>query len=40
MKEGLMVEQSTNPMNGIMEGIAEETKYFQPEVPQSPTGLG
>jgi hypothetical protein len=35
MKEGLVVEQSTTPMNGSMEGLAEETKNCQPEVPQS-----
>jgi hypothetical protein len=33
MKEGLMVEQSTTPMNGSMESLAEETKNYQPEVP-------
>jgi hypothetical protein len=26
MKEGLMVEQSTTPMNGSMEGLAKKTK--------------
>jgi hypothetical protein len=35
MKEGLVVEQSTTPMNGSMEGLVEETENFQPEVPQS-----
>jgi hypothetical protein len=34
MKEGLVVEQSTTPLNGSMEGLAEETKNCQPEVPQ------
>jgi hypothetical protein len=35
MRKGLVVEQSTTPMNGSMEGLAEETKNCQPEVPQS-----
>jgi hypothetical protein len=35
MKEGLVVEQSTTPMNGSMESLAEETENCQPEVPQS-----
>jgi hypothetical protein len=34
MKEGLVVEQSTTPLNGSMEGLAEETENCQPEVPQ------
>ena len=34
MKEGPVVEQSTTPLNGSMEGLAEETKNCQPEVPQ------
>jgi hypothetical protein len=34
MRKGLMVEQSTTPMNGSMEGLPEETKNCQPEVPQ------
>jgi hypothetical protein len=29
-----MVEQSTTPMNGSMEGLAGETENCQPEVPQ------
>jgi hypothetical protein len=33
MKEGLVVEQSTTSMNGSMEGLAEEIKNCQPEVP-------
>ena len=33
MKEELVVEQSTTPMNGSMEGMAKETKKIQPEVP-------
>jgi hypothetical protein len=32
-KEGLVVEQSTTPMNGSMEVLVEETKNCQPEVP-------
>jgi hypothetical protein len=35
MRKGLVVEQSTTPMNGSMEGLAEETENCQPEVPQS-----
>ena len=35
MKEILVVEQSTTPMNGSMEGLAEETENCQPEVPES-----
>jgi hypothetical protein len=35
MKEGLVVEQSTTPMNGSMESLAEETKKCHIEVPQS-----
>jgi hypothetical protein len=35
MKEGLVVEQSTTPMNGSMESLAEETENCQPEVPHS-----
>jgi len=35
MKKGLVVEQSTTPMNGRMEGLGEETKNCHPEVPQS-----
>jgi hypothetical protein len=35
MRKGLVVEQSTTPMNGSMEGLAEKTKNCQPEVPQS-----
>jgi hypothetical protein len=27
-------EQSTTPLNGSMEGLAEETENCQPEVPQ------
>jgi hypothetical protein len=34
MKEGPVVEQSTTPMNGSMEGLAEETEDCQPKVPQ------
>jgi hypothetical protein len=30
----MVVEQSTTPLNGSMEGLAEETKNCQPEVPQ------
>jgi hypothetical protein len=29
-----VVEQSTTPLNGSMEGLAEETKNCQPKVPQ------
>jgi len=39
MKEGLVVEQSNTPMNGSMEGLAEETKDGQPKVPQIPPSL-
>ena len=35
MKEGMVVEQSNTPMNGIMESLAEETEDRQLEVPQS-----
>jgi hypothetical protein len=35
MKEGMVVEQSTTPMNVSMESLAEETKNYQPEVPLS-----
>jgi hypothetical protein len=35
MKEGLVVEQSTTPMNGSMETLAEKTKNCHPKVPQS-----
>jgi hypothetical protein len=35
MKEGLVVEQSTTPMNGSMEVVAKETKKYQLKVPQS-----
>jgi hypothetical protein len=35
MRKGLVVEQSTTPMNGSMEGLAEEIENCQPEVPQS-----
>jgi hypothetical protein len=31
MKEGLVVEQSTTPMNGSMEGLVEETKIVSPK---------
>jgi hypothetical protein len=34
MKEGPMVDQSNTPLNGSMEGLVEETKNYQPEVPQ------
>jgi hypothetical protein len=33
MKEGLVVEKSTTPLNGSMEGLDEETKNYQLEVP-------
>jgi len=35
MRKGLVVEQPTTPMNESMEGLAEETKNYQPEVTQS-----
>jgi hypothetical protein len=34
IKEGLGVEQSSTPLNGSMEGLAEETKICHPKVPQ------
>jgi hypothetical protein len=34
IRKGLVVEQSTTPMNGSMEGLAGETENYQPEVPQ------
>jgi hypothetical protein len=33
MRKGLVIEQSTTPMNGRMEGLAEEIENYQPEVP-------
>ena len=33
MKEELVVEESTTPLNGSMEGLAEEIENCQPIVP-------
>jgi hypothetical protein len=33
MKEGLVVEKLTTPLNGSMEGLAKKTEKFQPVVP-------
>jgi hypothetical protein len=32
MRKGMVFEQSTTPMNGSMEGLAEEIENYKPEV--------